>query len=288
MRESLMQNCNAWNGGELYGTKDSNLLHLLNKYVTKYPEDADKIVLCIKATRNIDNSSLQMNGSPDGVRRSIENCLKILDGKLKLDLFELAKVDRKVRKRLSLSQSTSCSGILVDSHSVTFLPTPFAERQGSARSRLLKSSSLSSRPIFLRRARHSNSGILPSQPRHANWWMGQGGKHLFPERYRHWPCFKGDALRHNIKLVEHIEKIARSKNATAVQVGLGWIVAMSGRDGLPTIIPIPGSITEEKVKENANPAKLTDEDLKSINDFLKSFEPIGMRYPEEFMHYTYG
>lgn len=48
MRASLDCGANCWNGGELYGTPERNSLHLLNEYFTKYPEDADKVVLSIK------------------------------------------------------------------------------------------------------------------------------------------------------------------------------------------------------------------------------------------------
>ena len=48
MKAALNSGCNFWNGGELYGKPHANSLHLLNRYFTKYPEDADKVVLSIK------------------------------------------------------------------------------------------------------------------------------------------------------------------------------------------------------------------------------------------------
>lgn len=48
MRAALAQGCNFWNGGEFYGTPELNSLTLLKNYFTKYPEDADKVVLSIK------------------------------------------------------------------------------------------------------------------------------------------------------------------------------------------------------------------------------------------------
>jgi aryl-alcohol dehydrogenase-like predicted oxidoreductase len=58
MRASLAAGCNFWNAGEFYGTESYNSLHLLNKYFTKYPEDADKVVLSVKG--------VLMNMHPDG------------------------------------------------------------------------------------------------------------------------------------------------------------------------------------------------------------------------------
>jgi hypothetical protein len=34
------------------------------------------------------------DGTPEGIRRSVGNCVKILDGKKNIDIFEMARVDR--------------------------------------------------------------------------------------------------------------------------------------------------------------------------------------------------
>jgi pyridoxine 4-dehydrogenase len=60
----------------------------LEKYFTKYPEDADKVVISIKGGLN---ANMAPDGSPEGVRRSVDNCLKLLNGKKKLDIFECAR-----------------------------------------------------------------------------------------------------------------------------------------------------------------------------------------------------
>ena len=67
MRASLAAGCNFWNAGEFYGTESYNSLHLLNKYFTKYPEDADKVVLSVKG--------VLVNMHPDG-RCVIKSFLK--------------------------------------------------------------------------------------------------------------------------------------------------------------------------------------------------------------------
>lgn len=61
---------------------------LLEKYFTKYPEDADKVVLSIKGGAG---ANLAPDGSPENIRRSVDNCLKLLNGKKKLDIFECAR-----------------------------------------------------------------------------------------------------------------------------------------------------------------------------------------------------
>jgi pyridoxine 4-dehydrogenase len=94
MKAALAHGAVNWNGGELYGSPDRNSLHLLNEYFTNYPEDADKVVISIKGA--FDVSKYSIDGSKEGIQRSIDECLRVLDGKKFLDLFECARVDKNV------------------------------------------------------------------------------------------------------------------------------------------------------------------------------------------------
>lgn len=86
MKTAVDNGSNCWNGGMFYGPPTANSLHLLNAYFTKYPDDADKVVISIKGPVAGDESS---------VRRSVDECLRVLDGKKHLDIFECARVDPK-------------------------------------------------------------------------------------------------------------------------------------------------------------------------------------------------
>lgn len=94
MKAALESGANFWNGGEFYGPPNASSLHLLNRYFTKYPEDADKVVLCIKGCNDMNTDNLQPRGDEAFVTQSVENCLRILDGKKKIDIFESARVDK--------------------------------------------------------------------------------------------------------------------------------------------------------------------------------------------------
>src|SRR5580700_11167627 len=91
MKASLESGCNFWNAGEFYGTPEYNSLHLMEKYFTKYPEDVSKVILSIKGCLN----NMVPDGSPEGIRKSVENCLTLLKGKKSIDIFEMARVDKK-------------------------------------------------------------------------------------------------------------------------------------------------------------------------------------------------
>jgi pyridoxine 4-dehydrogenase len=94
MKAALDHGANLWNGGEFYGLPDANSLHLLNHYFTKYPEDKEKVVICMKGAFTI--QPMAVDNSPENVRRSIDKCLKILDDKVFLDIWEPAQIDPKV------------------------------------------------------------------------------------------------------------------------------------------------------------------------------------------------
>lgn len=77
-----------------YGTPEANSLHLLKYYFQKYPDDASKVVLCIKG--GFTGISQGPNNTPEGVRASVEEALRVLDGTKAIDIFECARVDPQV------------------------------------------------------------------------------------------------------------------------------------------------------------------------------------------------
>jgi pyridoxine 4-dehydrogenase len=95
MKTALECGCNYWNGGEFYGKPENNSLALLRKYFAKYPEDADKVVVCIKgATRVV--PTIGLDGSKEFVTESMESCLRTLGSKGRIDEFECARKDPNV------------------------------------------------------------------------------------------------------------------------------------------------------------------------------------------------
>jgi pyridoxine 4-dehydrogenase len=94
MKSTLAKGANFWNGGIFYGTPKYNSLHLLNAYFTKYPEDASKVVISIKG--GLDLGKHAISGTKEWLVPEIEESLKLLDGKCKIDIFECARVDPNV------------------------------------------------------------------------------------------------------------------------------------------------------------------------------------------------
>ncbi|KAH6663437.1 NADP-dependent oxidoreductase domain-containing protein, partial [Verticillium dahliae] len=61
----------------------------------------------------------------------------------------------------------------------------------------------------------------------------------------------------NLELTAQVA-YGRQEGRHAAQLALGWCRALSRRPGMPTIIPIPGTTTAARVKENAKLVDLSD------------------------------
>jgi pyridoxine 4-dehydrogenase len=100
------------------------------------------------------------------------------------------------------------------------------------------------------------------------------------DHHRHFPRFQPENLQKNLDLVVELSKLADSKGCTTAQLALCWIKSRSKTPGMPVIIPVFGSRSEERVKENTKEVDLTAADLKAIDNILDSFPVAGHRYPE--------
>ncbi|HXI00265.1 MAG TPA: aldo/keto reductase [Sphingobacteriaceae bacterium] len=82
-------------------------------------------------------------------------------------------------------------------------------------------------------------------------------------------------IQNNKNLSEGFEALARSKNCTAAQLALAWILEKG-----ENIIPIPGTKKRKYLLDNARAVniKLTQADLVSISKLLSDFPDTGDRY----------
>jgi aryl-alcohol dehydrogenase-like predicted oxidoreductase len=94
------------------------------------------------------------------------------------------------------------------------------------------------------------------------------------------PRFQGENFNKNLQLVEKIEAIAKEKNCTPSQLALAWVMAQED-----FIFPIPGTKRVKYVEENvkAVDVKLSEQDLKQIEDVFPKNAAAGLRYTEAGM-----
>lgn len=83
---------NYRHAGEFYGQGETTAnLELVARFFEKYPSYADKAFLSVKGGNKL--HSLQPDGSPENLRRSVDYILEKLRGTKSLDLFECARYD---------------------------------------------------------------------------------------------------------------------------------------------------------------------------------------------------
>ena len=94
------------------------------------------------------------------------------------------------------------------------------------------------------------------------------------------PRFQGDNFQKNLKLVDKIEAMAKSKRCTPAQLALAWVMAQGEQ-----IFPIPGTKHIKYLDDNigAVNVSLSNKDLKEINDIAPKGTASGLRYPEAMM-----
>ena len=287
MKAALAAGANLWNGGEFYGPRESSSLHLLNRYFTAYPEDADAVILNIKGGND---EGLDPHGDEAFVRASVENCVKILGGKKKIDVFECARVDRTVPIEITIGalaklvQEGKIGGIGLSEcnaqtirQAVKVHPIACVEVELS----LWETNCLTNG--VARTCAELGIPIIAYAPLGQGFLTGQikRTEDIPKGDFRHqFPRFFPENFVKNIELVNRLNVIAKKKGCTPAQLALGWVKQIGQGEGMPTIIPLPGATTAARVMENMALVSLTVLELEQIDKVLESFQVSGERYPE--------
>ncbi len=252
----------------------------------------DQVVLATKfgIVRDPSNPHIRgVNGSPDYVRKSCEGSLNRL-GVDHIDLYYQHRVDPntpieetvgamaelvkqgKVR-HLGLSEASARTlRRAVKVHSITALQTEYSLWTRDPEDEILAT------------CRELGIGFVAYSPLGRGFLTGQFRKFedLPADDYRRFsPRFQGENFQKNLDLVKKVEEIAREKGCRPSQLALAWVLAQ-GND----IVPIPGTKRRKYLEENAAAAdlKLTEHDLRRLNEVFPSGAAAGQRYPEHMMN----
>lgn len=288
MRTALKNGHNFWNGGEFYGPPEYNSLVLLERYFEKYPEDADKVVLSIKG--GVDLKTHKPDGSAEGTRRTLDHCIAQLKGRKKIDLFEFARRDQNVPMELSFStlekeyiQTGKLGGIsLSEVRAETIHEAVKHTKVEAVEVELsLFSTDILENGVAAACAQYGIP-LVAYSPIGRGMLTNQIKKYEdIPEdsALRHFPRFQPGNFEINLQLVEQVKELAEKKGCTIAQLAISWTLAVSKRPGMPTIIPIPGATTAERVEENGKVVDISDEEMAQIDATLAKFTAAGERYP---------
>lgn len=257
----------------------------MNRYFTQYPQDAENVVLSVKGAINL--TTLATDASPEGIKRSVENILSVLDGKKKIDIFECARVDKKtpiedtIRTLAEYVKAGKIGAIgLSEASAVTIRrahavhPIAGVEVEFSLWTTEILQNGVATTCAEL------GIPIIAYSP------LGRG---FLTGKIRSIDDIPGGDLRKtldrfqpgnfekNLKLVGEINKVAAKKGATPAQLALAWVRHQSGKNGMPVIIPIPGAVKDTRVEENMAHVDVTDQEVAEIDAILGSIEIFGTR-----------
>lgn len=96
------------------------------------------------------------------------------------------------------------------------------------------------------------------------------------------PRFNDENIQKNSHIAQKIQELAQKRQVTSAQLAIAWVLHKSSN-----IVPIPGSKSLSRVKENIKAAdiSLSEEDIKELNDIAPHGAVQGERYPDfNFVH----
>ena len=288
MKTALDLGANCWNAGEFYGPPGASSLELLHAYFGKYPEDASKVVLSMKGALN--TAKMAPDGTPEGIRKSVDHCLAVLAGRKKIDIFECARLDPDVPFETSI-------GVLVEYVKAGKIGgIGLSEVSGPTIRKLAKIHPIAAveleMSLFSTELLADGSAaacaelgipIVAYSPLGRGFLTGQikSVDDIPPGDFRlHSPRFQKEVFDENMKLVKAVEHVADKKGCSVGQVAMAWVMAQNGKKGMPVFVPIPGATTEARVKENMTEVKLSGAELAELQNAMDTIPILGGRYPD--------
>jgi len=273
------------NSGEFYGEiKDMTAnLDLVARFFERYPTYAEKAFLSVKGGAKAD--SYATDGSPENLRRSVDNINSKLRGMKKLDLFECARVDPgypiedQMKTLVTLQKEgkfdhiglSECSAATV-TRANTVAPVALVEIEVSPLSyeKETKAVIATCGELGIAVVAYSpmGKGFLTGQIKQAEDF--EGGDHR-----RNFSRFKKESIEHNLILVNALKSIADKKGISTGQLCIAWVSSRG-----PHIMPLPGSSNKKRTIENLEGAEvvLTPEELEEIDTVLEAHTVAGGRY----------
>jgi aryl-alcohol dehydrogenase-like predicted oxidoreductase len=244
-----------------------------------------EIVLATKFgnVRGSDGALLGINGSPEYVHAACDASLKRL-GVDHIDLYYQHRVD----PRVAIEETVGAMADLVKAGKVRYLGLSEASASTIRRasqvhpiSALQSEYSLWSRDLeasILPACEELDIGVVAYSP------LGRGfltGAFRRPEDFdagdvrRSNPRFSSENFACNLQLVEIVSQIAHEAGCTPAQVALAWLL-----DCAPYIVPIPGTRSVKRLKENALSVlvRLGDAQLERLYGILRERPVSGARY----------
>jgi len=250
----------------------------------------DRVVLATKFgnRRGPGGERLGISGRPEYVREACDASLNRL-GVDCIDLYYQHRVDPNV----PIEETVGAMSELVERGKVRFLGLSEAAPETIRRAHavhpiaaLQTEYSLWTRDPeheILATTRELGIGFVAYSPLGRGFLSGAIGSidDLAPDDFRRGnPRFQGENFAANMRLVEIVREIARTRGATPAQIALAWVLGR-GED----VVPIPGTKRRRYLEENAAAVDvaLSAEDEARIDEVFRPGAAAGTRYAADGM-----
>ncbi|KAE8167556.1 NADP-dependent oxidoreductase domain-containing protein [Aspergillus tamarii] len=288
MKAAIAGGAILWSSASTYGMPPEPPtagLWLLRRYFEKYPEDAPKVTLFVRAC--FDAATLTPRNTREGVRSSFIECNEILAGVKKMDIFGPARMDRNV----PLEETVRALKELVDEGHIGAVGLSEVGATTIRRAAAVCHITAVEIEFSLWSTEMLTNGVAEACKEHGVMILAyaplgygfltghvtkledipQGDiRHLFGR-------FQPENFHKNLELVEKVNAFAKQRGVTSAQLALAWIRAHSNTDNCGTIIPIPGATAQSRVEENCQVVEISVEEKNRLDEIIKSIEVVGER-----------
>ncbi|PZP44103.1 MAG: aldo/keto reductase [Pseudopedobacter saltans] len=290
LNKALDLGINFWDTADMYGNGLNE--ELISKVLVP---NRDKIFIATKfgfrfkdgVVGPSNSAGTYFDGSPKWLKQAVDKSLQ----RLKIDEIDLYYAHR-VDPNVPVEETVGAMSDLVKAGKVRYLglseASPESLRKANAIhpiSALQSEYSLLTRDVenaILPTVRELGISLIPYSPLARGLFqnINQTAEMKDDDFRKSLPRFQAEYLENNQKLAAALNELAATKNITASQLALAWVLAQ-GED----IIPIPGTKRVKYLEQNvaAVDVKLSALDLAAIDEILKKYPNTGERYPEGSM-----
>ncbi|KAM5533277.1 hypothetical protein V8D89_013054 [Ganoderma adspersum] len=271
------------NSAEFYGPGFSTgNLEVLSRFYDKYPNYVDRTFLSVKGamkpgTLMIDGSRTQKTCTcicrKENLRRSLDTVIAALRGTKKVDLFEMARVDPKLKnegKCDHIGMSECRAETLRKANGIHPIAAVEIEVSLWSYEEETKKVIVTSEELGIPVIAYSplGRGLLTGTINNPNDIAEKDFRRNFDR-------FQEETMKHNQAILDAIKVIATKKQISLPQLALAWVASRG-----PHVIPLPGSSKPKRVVENCLTCniELTQEEQDAIADVLARNEVQGERY----------
>lgn len=281
IQHAVAQGVTFFDTAEIYGPYSNE--ELVGQALAPFRK---QVVIATKFGIQLQAGKQVQNSHPDMIRRSVEGSLK----RLKTDYIDLY-YQHRVDPSIPIEEVAGAVKDLIDEGKVKHFGLSEAGVNTIRRAHAVH-------PITAVQSEYSlwwrkpetellptldalGIGLVPFSPLGKGYLTGtvQANATFAKDDFRHiLPRFTPEALKANQKLVDLLTQFAQTKQVTAAQIALAWLLAQK-----TWIAPIPGTTNKNRLDENlaAVSIVLSADEVNIISAASANIPLSGDRYPEE-------